>query len=62
MSAGAHPSMVFLVPHETLGRVDDVMPEKLTAAQNDWIAHNREILRKRKIPPKAPPGVKSSSA
>lgn len=62
MSATAHPSMVFLVPHETLGRVDDVMPERLTAAQNDWIAHNREILRKRKQPAHPPAGVKSSSA
>ena len=43
-----HPQMVFVVPSPTLGRVEDVFPERLTQDTNDWIAHTREILKKAK--------------
>lgn len=43
-----HPQMVFVVPSPTLGRVEDVFPERLTQDTNDWIAHTREILKKKR--------------
>lgn len=43
-----HPSLVFLVPGATLGRVEDVFPERLTQETNDWIGHTREILKKKR--------------
>lgn len=43
-----HPSLVFLVPSPLLGRVEDVFPERLDQRANDWIAHTREILKKKR--------------
>lgn len=43
-----HPQLVFLVPSATLGRVEDVFPERLTQQGNDWIGHTREILQKKR--------------
>lgn len=43
-----HPSLVFVVPSPTLGRVEDVFPERLAQAGNDWIGHTREILKKKR--------------
>lgn len=43
-----HPQLVFLVPSPTLGRVEDVFPERLTQQTNDWIGHTREILKKKR--------------
>jgi hypothetical protein len=50
-AAGAearHPQLVFLVPSPTLGRVEDVFPERLSQQANDWIGHSREILKKKR--------------
>lgn len=41
-------SRVFAVPSETLGRVEDVMPERIGFAQNDWASVTRDILKKKK--------------
>lgn len=43
-----HPALVFLVPSPTLGRVEDVFPERLSQDTNDWIGHSREILKKKR--------------
>lgn len=46
---GNDANPVFLLPSETLGRIEDVRPERIRSGANDWIEHSREILdRKRK--------------
>lgn len=35
---------MFFVPSPRLGVVDDVVPERLTAGMNDWIALSRDVL------------------
>lgn len=39
-----HP-MMFMVPSPLLGRTDDVYPELITAATNEWIDVSRHILK-----------------
>ncbi len=39
---------VFVVPSETLGRVEDVMPEKIGFSKNDWVTVTRDVLAKKK--------------
>ena len=46
--APQHPQLVFLVPSPTLGRVEDVFPERLSQKANDWIGHTQEILKKKR--------------
>ena len=46
--ASAHPALVFLVPSPSLGRVEDVFPERLSQETNDWIGHTREVLKKKR--------------
>lgn len=46
--SGRDAPMVFLVPAEHLGRTVDVMPERISAAQNDWIGLTREVLKKKR--------------
>ena len=41
------PESVFLIPTPELGATADVYPERLRAEDNAWIAHTREILRKK---------------
>lgn len=38
---------IFFVPTPELGRTEDVHPERLKVSDNEWIAHTREILRKK---------------
>lgn len=42
------PALVFLVPTEHLGRVEDVRPERLSPDDNQWLAITREQLKKKK--------------
>lgn len=42
------PARFYLVPSTTLGRIEDVLPERLTSGAGDWIAHGREILKKKR--------------
>ncbi|HVO31410.1 MAG TPA: hypothetical protein VMV18_11755, partial [bacterium] len=46
-----HPEIapVFFIPSPELGHVEDVYPERLRATDNEWIAHTREILRKKQV-------------
>lgn len=39
---------VFVVPSETVGRVEDVMPERIGFGHNDWVGVTREVLKKKK--------------
>lgn len=45
----AEPAVVFLIPSPELGQIADVHPERLRAEDNAWIAHTREILRKKQL-------------
>lgn len=47
MTDAAEKAPIFLVPSPELGRIEDVHPERLDASTNDWIAHTREVLRKK---------------
>jgi hypothetical protein len=47
------PALVFLIPTPELGRTEDVQPEKLSAKDNAWIEHTREILLKKQRAAKA---------
>jgi hypothetical protein len=51
-------SGIYLIPTAALGHTADVRPERLSADDNHWIAHSREILRKRRAAgAKADPSV-----
>jgi hypothetical protein len=47
-AAAGTPPPIFLLPHPNLGRTEDVRPERLTSTSNEWIAHTREILEKKR--------------
>lgn len=38
----------YLVPSTSLGRIEDVLPERITSGAGDWVAHTREILKKKR--------------
>ena len=44
---------IFLIPSPGLGPVADVYPERLRADDIAWIAHTREILRKKQVAARA---------
>lgn len=43
-----NPIRFFLVPSTSLGRIEDVLPERITSGAGDWVAHTREILKKKR--------------
>lgn len=48
---------IFMIPGTDLGHVEDVLPEKLTSQHNEWIHLSREVLKRRRSAPPAPPGT-----
>ena len=42
------PVRFYLVPSTSLGRIEDVLPERITSGAGDWVAHTREILKKKR--------------
>ncbi|HVO29420.1 MAG TPA: DUF6065 family protein [bacterium] len=42
------PLDMFLIPSPRLGQIADVLPERLTSGQNEWITLSKEVLRKRR--------------
>lgn len=48
MSENAAVPRFYLVPSTALGRIEDVLPERLTNPAGDWVAHSREILKKKR--------------